>query len=165
MKVLLERQRADEGAKLRKANNVMLKGKDQELEEVLADRDRLQAIVEERNTARLLAGDINIQAACPTLPEIEANIRRALTLTVSEWIKEVRSGLSAAIQLHSVLSKVFLEYLWLAQYIVLRHLAFMNGDFGTEGGTSEVDEATFDVFRQHVRRHHHTLFPLTGEHL
>lgn len=83
MKVRLvheQHQREDDNAKLRKAY-VLLQGKHREMRDLQADHDRLQAIVQDRNATRLLAGGITIQAACPTLPEIEAHIRRALTVT------------------------------------------------------------------------------------
>ena len=60
-KLFQEQQlRAAEGAKLRRTN-VLLKGKHQELKDLQADHDRLRALVEESNAARLLAGGVNIQ--------------------------------------------------------------------------------------------------------
>eukprot|EP00752_Nemacystus_decipiens_P002184 g2079.t1 len=156
--------RADEGAKFREAN-VRLKGKDQELKAALADRDRFRAVVEDRDAARLLAGGINIQAACPTLPEIEAHIRRTLTVMVSEWIEELPPARSAGLWLPWVLSHVFLECQELVEGIVRKHAEFMVGGFGGQDTMSRVDEATADLFRHHIRRHHRTLFPLAGERL
>lgn len=156
----LEHQR-----QLRARANVVLKAKDQELKAALADRDRLQAVVDERNAARLLAGGINIQAACPTLPEIEAHIRRALTVTVSEWIEEMPPALSSAVSVPWFLSQVFIECFWVVRRRMDMHTEFMNGGVGQEDRAGTTDEATVDMFRQHIRRHHRTLFPLTGEQL
>lgn len=156
--------REDEGAKLRKAN-VLLQGQQQEIKDLQTEHDRLQAIVEERNAARLLAGGINIQAACATLPEIEALIRRALTVTVSEWIEDSTSSLPPTFWITMVLPAIFFECRELVNGIVRKHTAFMEGGVGSEGGPSAMDEATVDIFRQHIRRHHRTLFPLAGESL
>eukprot|EP00903_Cladosiphon_okamuranus_P013450 g12526.t1 len=159
-----QQKRADERVQLRKAN-VMLKGKDQELHDVLADRDRFQAMVQDSNTARLLAGGINIQAAFPTLPEIETRIRRALTATVSEWIEEATPVWSHAGSVPVMLSRVFLECREMVDGVAGKLTWFMEGGIRSDGEIGETDEATVDLFRQHVRRHHRTLFPLTGEHL
>lgn len=159
-----QHQRADDGAKLRKVN-VLLQGKHQEMKDLQADHDRLQAIVEDRNTARLLAGGINVQAAFPTLPEIEVSIRRALTVTVSEWIEEAPPAWSAAIWFPYMVSRVFLECRELVDGIMQKYTAFMQGGVQNDGGASAMDEFTVEGFRQHTRRHHRTLFPLTGEHL
>lgn len=167
MQTRLEREqqlREDEGAKLRKAN-VLLRGQQQEIKDLQTEHDRLQAIVEERNAARLLAGGINIQAACATLPEIETLIRRALTVTVSEWIEDSTSSLPPTVCISMVLSAIFFGCRELVNGIVRKHTAFMGGGIGSEGGPSTMDEATVDLFRQHIRRHHRTLFPLAGESL
>lgn len=159
-----QHQRADDGAKLRKAN-VLLQAKHQEMEDLQADRDRLQATVEGRNATRLLAGGINIQAACPTLPEIEASIRGALTVTASEWVEGAPPALSATVPLHWVLSQVVLGCWELVNNIVRTQSVFMGGGVESQGGASTMDTATVDVFRQHIRRHHRALFPLTGQSL
>ena len=134
---------------------MLVQGKQQEMKELQAEHDRLQAMVEDRNAARLLASGINIQAACPTLPEIETNIRRALTVAVSEWMEEAIHSLPSAVPIPIMVSRVFSECQELVDGIVRTHTAFL------EGG----DEAAADTFRKHVRRHHRTPFPLTGEHL
>lgn len=161
-----QHQRRDSDAARRRAD-VLLKGIRQELKNLRADHDRLQAIVADRNAARLLAGGINIQAACPTLPEIEAHVRRALTVTVSEWIDRVEeaSEFRAAVPLYRVLSNLFQECEDLVGGIKHKHESFMNGGIERESVVSTMDEATADLLRQHVRRHHRTLFPLAGEHL
>ena len=159
-----QHQRANDGACLRRVN-VLLKGKQQELKDLQASHDRLQAIVEGRNAARLLAGGVNIQAACPTLLEIEARIRHTLTVKASEWIEEAPSDLADVVPLAQVLSQAFLGCEDLINSIVRGHELFMRGGMDIKNGANPVDEVTVDVFRQHVRRHHLTLFPLTGERL
>eukprot|EP00752_Nemacystus_decipiens_P002186 g2081.t1 len=159
-----QQQLAVADTEIRKTNEV-LQRQNQEMRDLQADRDRLQAIVEDRSANRLLTGGINIQAAFPTLPEIESSIRRALSVTVSEWIEEAAPALPPAIHIPTMLSRVFVECQELVGGIVQMHTSFMEGGAGRDGEAGTIDEATADMFRQHIRRHHRGLFPLAGEQL
>lgn len=154
------RTNSAKGAASKRALRAKVQELDAQLAFLQADRDRLQAIVEDRNASKLLPGGINV---FPTLLEMKADIRLALTVTVSEWVEEAPLSLSTVVPLHRVLSRAFLECRNLVNSITEKHTVFMQGGMGSEGGTA--DDATVGIFRQHIRQNYRTLFPLTGEHL
>lgn len=135
IKVRLVHEQHQRENDLRRAD-VLLKGKQQELKDLQASHDRLEAIVQDRNAARLLAGGVNIQAACPTLLEIEAHIRRALTVNASEWVEEALPRLPAVVPLARVLSQAFSGSQDQVNSIVHGHVLFMNGGNENEHGAS-----------------------------
>lgn len=134
----------------------------QEKEELEADRDRYKAIVQDMTSKRLLAGGTNIQATFPTLLEVQADIRRTLTVSVSEWVEDASPELLPGITLQKLLTKLFSS----CQDEVERyHGNFKTFFFGGavaayEGLEPNMDEATATFMRQHMRRHYRTLFPV-----
>eukprot|EP00752_Nemacystus_decipiens_P002181 g2076.t1 len=135
-----------------------------EKEELAADRDRYKIIVQDMTSKRLLAGGTNIQAAFPTLLELQADIRKTLTVSVSEWIEDAAPVLHPSISIRTLLPQLFHA----CQDLVQRHhrglKTFFVGGAGPacEDFESVMDEATESFMRQHIRRHYRTLFPVTG---
>lgn len=146
--------------------NVLRRSDRQEKEELEADRDRYKTIVQDIASKRLLAGGTNIQAAYPTLLELQAHIRRVLTDSVSEWIEDASPVLDPGITLQHLLAQLFHA----CQDVVESHhggiKAFFVGGPGAarEGSdkANDMDESTASFMRQHMRRHYRTLFPVDG---
>ena len=140
-------------------------------EELEADRDRYRAIVQDMTSKRLLAGGTNIQASFPTLLELQADVRRVLTISVSEWIEDASPVLDPGFTVQHLLAQLFHA----CRDVVDSHhtgiKAFFLGGAAAgaaareccdEAGVISMDEATESFMRQHMRRHYRTLFPVDG---
>lgn len=147
--------------------NVLRLGDRREMEELTADRDRYKDIVEDMTSRRLLAGGTNIQAGFPTLLELEADVRRTLTVSVSEWIEDAAPVLHPGINVQGLLTQLFRA----CQDVVERHHSRIEDFFAggrraglapEESDEADLNEATASFKLQHMRRHHRTLFPVTG---
>ena len=156
-------QRRSIDEQLRKVNVLRLSDR-REKEELVVDRDRYKAIVQEMTSKRLLAGGTNIQAAFPTLLELQADIRKTLTVSVSGWIEDASPELPRGIDLQMLLAQLFCA----CQDVVGSYhrgfeTFFVGGaEAAREGAETIMDEATASFMRQHMRRHYRTLFPVTG---
>eukprot|EP00903_Cladosiphon_okamuranus_P013446 g12523.t1 len=159
-----QRRKVDE--KLRTLN-VLRKSDRQEKNELEADRDRYKSIVQDMMSKRLLAGGTNIQAAFPTLLELQKDIRRALTMSVSEWIEDSTSVLNLGITPQHLLPQLFHA----CQNVVESYHGdikafFMGGPGADREGCDKaddiMDESTASDMRQHMRRHYRRLFPIEG---
>lgn len=156
-----QKRKVDE--KLRMANVLRLSDR-QERKELETDRNRYRNIVHDLTSKRLLAGGTNIQAAFPTLLEVLADIRRTLTVSVSEWIEEVSPMLDPNIALHDLLAQLFRVCQDVVKSQHGRFKSFFVGGAGAacKGSEPGMDESTASFMLRHMRHHYCTLFPVTG---
>lgn len=145
---------------------ILLKSEQNERAEAEECKARREALLEEQTAHRLLGSGINIQGACATLPEIEASIRQTLTVVVSEWVEEESQALHEfSKNWEWFIPEVFAMLFTLCkQRIDATRQHYVNMFLGKVEGAVEddMDAATAHFMRNHLRRHHLTLFSVTS---
>ena len=163
------RQERDTNANLSESYrkcNILLKSEQAQRKEAELGKTRCEALLEDQTARRLLGSGINIQGPCQNFPEIQANIRQALTVTVSEWVEKEGQGLSNFSRNDVWFIPKLLAHLFtLCQNHVNRlHQEYVKTFLGKVEGAVEdnMDSEAAYFMRHHLRRHHLTLFSTVG---
>ena len=163
------RQERDTNANLSESYrkcNILLKSEQAQRKEAELGKTQCEALLEDQTARRLLGSGINIQGPCQNVPEIQANIRQALTVTVSEWVEKGGQGLSNFSRNDVWFIPKLLAHLFtLCQNHVDRlHQKYVKTFLGKVKGAVEdnMDSETAHFMRHHLRRHHLTLFSAVG---
>lgn len=109
----------------------------------------------------------------PLLPELVDDVRRSLTGTVSQWMQDMQAACSPGIREALVLPWLLQKLFFLCTELIDERreelvTIFVGGqggggeDGGLEQRRVEMDSGTAGFMRRHLRRHHLTLFPLSG---
>lgn len=109
----------------------------------------------------------------PLLPELVDDVRRSLTGTVSQWMHDMQAACSPSIREALVLPWLLQKLFFLCteliderrEELVAIFVGSAGEDGGLEKGSAEMDSGTAAFMRRHLRRHHLTLFPLSGGNL
>lgn len=109
-----------------------------------------------------------------TLQELVRSTRTTLTGTVSKWVGGMQDECCDGIRETEIIPWMLQKTFFLCAEVVQERreevLAFFRGKRRSNGSKHKefppeeesLDPATEDFMQQHMRRHHHTLFPLAG---
>ena len=150
---------------LRKSK-VLLKSERAQRAEIEESKTRCEALLDEQTSRRLLGAGINIQGTYQTLPEIEGSIQKTLMITVSEWLEEGSHGLLDFSKNYKwFIPKLVAHLFTLCKEVVYGfRQQYVNMFMGKVEGALEdsMDPETAQFMRNHLRRHHLTLFSAVG---
>lgn len=107
----------------------------------------------------------------PFLPELEQHVRSCLAGPVSRWVQDMQAACSQVLNEAPVLPWLLQKLFFLCTELIDERRQELTTVFIGGGAESAADEdkdmgdATADFMHTHLRRHHLTLFPLSGSKL
>lgn len=106
----------------------------------------------------------------PSLPELSAKVRLSLTGTVSTWIMDMQAACSSEIKEALVLPWLLQKLFYLCTELIEDRREdlvdlYLGGGDGAEHDdrmSTKLSAEASEFLHRHLRRHHKTLFPLSG---